>query len=133
MPPLGQCSELCEGLSLPAVLPGGPASLPMPPLTCHRKMCRRYRARPSIGLDWLRPRHHAWLSEESLLLLFAFWVAILRLGRFPISLVSARLRSSPRLCAPSLDAIDTRIALRGARRHIRPHVHRVRHRSCQQR
>eukprot|EP00959_Pyramimonas_sp_CCMP1952_P414792 8690588-Pyramimonas_sp.AAC.1 len=86
MPPVDQSSDPCGGLSLPPVLPDGLASVPLPLLERHRKMSRRYRARTSVGLDWIHPRRRAWLSDESVLSLFKLWAAILRLGRLLIIL-----------------------------------------------
>eukprot|EP00959_Pyramimonas_sp_CCMP1952_P089899 1881518-Pyramimonas_sp.AAC.1 len=67
MPPVDQCADPCGGLSLPLVCFDDHTSLPMPPLERCREMRRRYRARTSVGLAWISPRHHVWLSDEFLL------------------------------------------------------------------
>eukprot|EP00959_Pyramimonas_sp_CCMP1952_P080617 1684620-Pyramimonas_sp.AAC.1 len=60
----------CRALDFPPLPPDCLASLPRPSLDKCRHMCRRYKARTSVGLDSMHPRHHAQLSDSSLLALF---------------------------------------------------------------
>eukprot|EP00959_Pyramimonas_sp_CCMP1952_P242274 5063892-Pyramimonas_sp.AAC.1 len=63
----------CLPLNFPPFPPDCLASLPRPPLDKYRQMCRRYKARTSVGLDSMHPRRHALLSDSSLLALFGIW------------------------------------------------------------